>query len=62
MGHFLVAHRGYISLYNLKDATNEAAEALQEANKYNTPGGPMETQNSSLKKGLWVQHLKIDKD
>ena len=61
MGHFLVAHRGYISLFNLKDATDELQEAMPDVAA--TPGGPTETQNqASLKKSLWVQHLKIDKD
>ena len=40
MGHFLVAHRGYISVYNLKDATkNKESDDDDESKK---------------KSGLWV--------
>ena len=59
MGHFLVAHRGYISVYNLKDATDEAAGAAS-ALYTPTPGGPAVEENAPAKKGLWVQNLKID--
>lgn len=33
-GHILVAHRGYISLYNLKDATKEDQRVVEEPGQW----------------------------